>query len=212
MRALKLYAVLAVLLVLSIAMASAQTATWTFSNANPGDATPFMLAADVGGPLTANFLNADYNVNAAGNDFANSGGGAPAFAGNFMIDTAPNSLSIDFGIPITAISFDFALVGDTDNLLVTTGAGDSISMPGAAYTPNDASLDPLYGGLFSWILPNPSSMVNLHGILAQGGLADLAFDNLSVNYRTPGVIPEPGAWAFLLAGVVPLALRLRRRA
>lgn len=210
MRALKLYAILAGLLVLSIAVASAQSATWTFSNGLPGEVTTFTLPADVGGPLSAIFTGGPYNINADGDSFANSGGGAPAFAGNFLIDQTPDSLTIEFPMPVTAVSFDFALTGATDLLDVSTGAGDSTTMAGAQYTPVNGAIGDLWGGMFSWTLPTASSIVNLHGQLAQGGLADLAIDNLTVT--APGIVPEPGTWAFLLAGFLPLAWRLRRRA
>jgi hypothetical protein len=47
---------------------------------------------------------------------------------------------------------------------------------------------------------------------ATGGSSGVFFDNLSITSTTPNVVPEPGTWAMLAAGLAGLTLLRRRRA
>lgn len=185
MRVLRLCATVVCALSLAVGVASAQIAT--FDGAAIGTDLPYTegIATFTGtaGAFNVTERNA-FEDGAAGNVLGEIGGTGDA-------------LSVAFSSPVTGLSFEFIT---TDDLGITAGG-----MTFAA-SPIGDSL-----GNFKGIASGFAGPISNLTIAAVGGAnASFAVDNFN-GQAVGGAVPEPGTLAFLLGGMVPLALAIRRR-
>lgn len=214
MKSLKLALAAAGLIVLMGARADAQTAVFDFDSLVPGDVPSGFALVDNG--VTATFTYTDpaevYGVVSNTVPPTPDLYGSPPISGNLFHGgnttfPAPTdtTLTITFsGAPsFTDLGLDFITIeGDT----LLTAPVVMASFDGGALVPF-APLGPGgtlgYGqGFLGHVGPFSSVALTISGINPSLGI-----DNVAVT-----AVPEPGTWAFLLGGLVPLALRLRRRA
>lgn len=201
MKALKLLAPAALMLVLAAGIGRAQSATFNFEGVALATDTPFSAAAEVGGPLSATFSSTD----PAGLNVGSNGDPGPPifsslFSNNVLVSALPDqTLTITFGAPIRGVAFDYAedVNGTLDYTIPDLGLSGSLPTAG----PNssgffDGSVGIGVAGLFSSLTLTPG-----------GGAHNFGIDNLTAR----GIVPEPGVVALGLSALLPLGLLLRRR-
>jgi len=186
MRVLRLCATVVCALSLAVGVASAQIAT--FDGAAIGTDLPYTEGiATFTGPAGA-FNVTERNMledGAPGNVLAEIGG-------------AGDVLNVAFSSSVLGLSFEFMT---TDDLGITAG-GQTFSA-----APIGDSL-----GFFKGVASFAGPISSLDIAAVGGANASFAVDNFRGQIGTPpGQVPEPGTIAFLVGGLVPLALAIRRR-
>jgi hypothetical protein len=122
-------------------------------------------------------------------------------------------LKITFDTPLSSFGFDF-VIGAGAAALENADLAVGLALNGASPT----TVATLTGSAnsFGWF-QGSSGLLGLGGarfdtVYLTGGTANSAFVAYGIDNVSAAAVPEPGTVAFLLGGLVPLALRLRRRA
>jgi len=173
--------------------------TFDFEADITGTATQF---TDTIGSLSATFSSAPdaggFSIQAFGN--------FQSLTGNFLIDAAPENLTIVFGAPQSSISMNFGTSGPgTLSLSAFTGGagGTLVGSSAASGTPP--------GGEF--ILPE--GVLSFNGgtfdtVVLSATSADFAIDNVAV--VDPPAVPEPGSFMLCAGALAALAfMQFHRR-
>lgn len=148
-------------------------------------------------------------------------GGRPYPDDSAMIGSSVLTITLDQAV--TDLSFDFIIGGfivAPDGTGTPTPETLTVALGLGGGTTDVATLDGVNNG-FDWY-QGSSGALGLGGslfdtiVLTGGGPnssnVELGIDNLVVRGPGPTPVPEPGTLAFLLGGLAPLALRLRRKA
>jgi len=174
--------------------------TFNFDADTTGTMTPF-TDTDKGSGLSATFTS---SPDAGGFTMNSIPGFFQSLTGNFLLDSAQESLTIVFSSPQASISLDFATFDSQAlNLSASLGATPVGSTSATGTVP---------GGGFSL----PEGVLNFSGgtfdtVVLSSSTPNFGVDNITVN-DTAAAVPEPGS--FVLCGGILAALslaRLRRR-
>lgn len=151
----------------------------------------------------------DFDAGGAG-DF----GGEPSpstvlvfFPGTEVVMSVPAGFTTGFSFFYTAPDSP-GLVTIYDNIGATGNVLATLTLP---LTPNNGAPDP--NGRFSPFVPIGVAFTGTAKSVALGGVAAyIGFDNITFGSATPtGVIPEPGTFALIAAGLASAGLLRRRR-
>lgn len=226
MKLLTALALVGCVLALVAGPAVAQPATFTFESATVGTndpPAPFTVNSDSGVPvaMTVDTLSPDSQFGIADNNVA-AVGVAP-IANNILFGVGPTTgeaaVKLSLDKLASDVSFDYAISGldaagviTNEPLTVGLGLGAAAPTTVATLTGADNGLSFFQGasGLLSLGGGGLFDTIYLTGGTAASPAVNLGIDNLTLT-AVPAVVPEPGTFAFALASVLPLALRLRRR-
>ena len=131
-------------------------------------------------------------------DLSNYQAGAPFAGVTQAIATTPGStyqLSLDLG--------GSTFWGRPD-ALVASAAGTSTTFA----TPGTGGNNDWYHETLTFVASAATTTIQLQGL---AGINYIGLDNVSVDFVSAAPVPEPGSWALLAAGFVPLLIAARRR-
>ena len=140
------------------------------------------------------------------------GGLAPSSAEGalFFLSGADTDIDVAAGFT-TGFSFNYTAPFDTGTVTVWSGLDGSGTMLASFGLPTTSSGCPGYSAFFCPFVPIGVAFSGTAESIEFGGVAnEIVLDDVTFGSSTPGV-PEPAAWATMLAGLAGAGAMIRRR-